>query len=139
MSLKQLIVEWISNDNRMEELRAQIDEIDEAQDDLTDKILTNVEDNSMVGRKVTIPGGSIEFKSQTHYPSLTQKIVTAALAKHDIDPTPILKTIRELKSREQSQQTHMVRHYVDIPASSHPRITTSPHHHITTSPHPPMR
>lgn len=111
MSLKELIVEWISNDNKMEELRTQIDDIDEIQDELTDRILTYVEDNSMVGKKVNMSGGSIEFKIQTHYPSLTQKTVSAALAEHGIDPTPIIETIREMKSRDRTQQTHMIRHY----------------------------
>ena len=118
MVLKQLIVQWISNDNEMERLREQLDAIDDSQDDLTDKILTYVEDNSAIGQKVNIPDGFIEFKSQTHYTSLTQKILSAALTEHNIDPGPIMKTIRTLKSKEQTQQTHIVRHYNALPATS---------------------
>ena len=118
MSLKQLIVQWISNDNEMERLREQLASFDESQDEITDKILTYVEDNNAIGQKVNIPGGSIEFKSQTHYSSLTLKIVTAALVKHGIDPDPVTKTIRALKSNEQTQQTHMIRHYTDDSNSS---------------------
>lgn len=117
--LKHLIVQWISNDNEMERLRTQLDTIDESQDDITDKILTHVEDNGAIGQKVNIPNGVIEFKTQTHYAALTQKIVATALVKHNIDPGPILTTIRTLKSEEQTQRTHMIRHYNDeLPATS---------------------
>lgn len=117
--LKQLIVQWISNDNKMEHFRTQLEAIDEVQDDLTDKILTYVEDNGAIGQKVNIPDGFIEFKTKTHYTSLTNKVVAAALCKHGIDPDPIIKTIRELKSVDQTQQTHMIRHYNDeLPANS---------------------
>ena len=119
MSLKKLIVQWIENDNKMERLREQLDAIDDSQDEITDKILTHVEDNGAIGQKVNIPDGFIEFKTQTHYSAMTQKIVVAALVEHNMDPVPIMKTIRALKSNEQTQHTHMVRHYNDVsPATS---------------------
>jgi len=111
--LKRLILQWIENDDRIVSLRQKMDDLDDTQDDITANLLDHVEEHGMLGNRVNIPGGSIEFKNKSRTASLTQKVVIAALKEHGIDSGAVIDTIRELKGREKREQIHVVRHYDD--------------------------
>ena len=108
--LTRLIVQWIENDDKISTLRCEMDELDDIQDDITADLLDHVEEHGMVGKRVNIPGGFIEFKNQSRSASLTQKIVIEALKSHDIDSAAVMETIRNLKAQERRDHIYVVRH-----------------------------
>jgi hypothetical protein len=108
--LKRLIVRWIENDDKISTLRCEMDELDDVQDEITTDLLDHVEEHGMVGKRVNIPGGFIEFKNQSRSASLTQKIVIAALKSHEIDSVAVMETIRGLKAQEKREHIYVVRH-----------------------------
>jgi len=108
--LKRLIIQWIENDDKIASIRRDLDDLDDAQDEVTAELLDHVEENGMVGKKVNISGGYIEFKYQSRSASLTQKIVIAALKAHEIDSDAVMETIRSLKAQEKREHRYVVRH-----------------------------
>ena len=110
VELKRLIIQWIENDDKIASIRRDLDDLDDAQDEVTAELLDHVEEHGMVGKKVNISGGYIEFKCQSRSASLTQKIVIAALKAHEIDSVAVMETIRSLKAQEKREHIYVVRH-----------------------------
>jgi hypothetical protein len=109
--LDKTIQNWVELDNDLKKLNEKVKDIRTRKNDLEDKIMTYVEDNSMNNSVVNIADGKIKFCEVKQTSSLTLGFLEKCLSEVIANQSQVKQIVDYIKSKRETKIVPEIKRY----------------------------